>query len=188
MKKFITAITAILFTFSLNTYAFAHSHIGETIPADGEVVTEALSEVVLNFEDGIEQGSLMEIYASNGDPIEISEIVVGDNQLIGTLANPLPNDEYKVEWAIISADGHPLTGNYTFTVNIDEVPVVEEEPSQRDETEVAEETVSNEEQVGSQETNQEEETKASSSMTWTVVGFIALILIVVVAVLSRRKK
>ena len=187
MKKFITAITAILFTFSLNTYAFAHSHIGETIPSDGEVVTEALTEVVLNFEDAIEQGSLMKIYASNGDPIEISEIVVGEKQLIGTLANPLPNDKYKVDWAIISADGHPLKGNYTFTMNIEEVPVVEEEPSQTDETEFVEETVSNEEQVGSQETNQEE-TKESSSMTWAVVGFIAFILIVVVAVLSRRKK
>lgn len=128
----------------------------------------------------------MKIYASNGELIEISEIVVGEKQLVGKLANPLPNDEYKVDWAIISTDGHPLTGNYTFTVNIDEVPVVEEELSQTDETEVVEETVLNEKQVGSQDTNQEE-TKESSSMTWAVVGFIALIFIVVVAVLSRRK-
>ncbi|MCH7323933.1 copper resistance protein CopC [Solibacillus sp. MA9] len=185
MKKFITAIAAILFTFSINTFAFAHSHIGETVPANGEVVTESLTELVLNFEEAIEQGSIMELYTSNGEKIELGEVVIADKQLIGKLVNPLANDEYKVDWTIISADGHPLEGSYSFTMNVAEEPVVEEVTTPSDETAVTEEVASNEEQLDSQETSEKEE---SSSVVWIVVGIIAIILILSIVVLSRRKK
>ncbi|PZQ43992.1 MAG: copper resistance protein CopC, partial [Phenylobacterium zucineum] len=34
----------------------------------------------------------------------------------GTFAAPLPPGAYRVSWAIAAADGHRMTGNYSFTV------------------------------------------------------------------------
>ena len=40
-----------------------------------------------------------------------------------TFLQPLENGDYKVEWNIIGADGHPIEGEFSFSVN---VPVTEE--------------------------------------------------------------
>jgi methionine-rich copper-binding protein CopC len=36
--------------------------------------------------------------------------------LVATVAAPLPAGAYRVTWAIAAADGHRMTGDYSFTV------------------------------------------------------------------------
>lgn len=107
---------------TVSTSAFAHSHLGETSPADGETVVEPLQEITLNFDGNIEQGSYIDVISSTGETIE-ADISISPGVLTGTFSEALPNDTYTVDWSIISADGHPLEGEYSFTVN---APVVEE--------------------------------------------------------------
>ena len=75
-------MAAIVFTFSTNIVTFAHSHIGETVPADGEVITEKLSEIVLNFDGKIELGSTIELFDSKNNKIELNEIKIENSQLM----------------------------------------------------------------------------------------------------------
>ena len=72
-----------------------------------------------------------------GKQIEVQDIIIGEGTLTGTVAEPLPNDDYQVNWSIISADGHPLEGEFSFTVNApvsETVEEVTEEPSETTES------------------------------------------------------
>lgn len=178
MKKLIIIMAAIVFTFSSNIVTFAHSHIGETVPADGEVITEKLSEIVLNFDGKIELGSTIELFDSKNNKIELNEIKIENSQLIGKLNDNLLNDEYKVEWSIISADGHPLQGTYSFTINVEEEPVTEEkETVQTKEVEIIKEDAS----------ENKSETQNSSTV-WIALGIAAVILLLGAIIFFKRKK
>ena len=136
LKRMFTAVAAVLLAMSISTSAFAHSHLGGSNPADGDVVTEPLNEIVIEFDGQIEQGSFIDVTTTEGQDIELQEIIIGEGTLTGTVAEPLPNDEYQVNWSIISADGHPLEGEFSFTVNAavpESVEEVTEEPQKRSE-------------------------------------------------------
>ena len=133
LKRMFTVVAAISLTMSLSISAFAHSHLEGSNPADGEIVTEPLNEIVLEFDGQIEQGSFIDVKTTKGQAIELQETIIGDGALTGTVAEPLPNDEYQVSWSIISADGHPLEGEFSFTVNAsvpESVEEITEEPSE----------------------------------------------------------
>lgn len=185
LKRIFTVTTAILLTMSISTSAFAHSHLEGSNPADGDIVTEPLNEIVLEFDGQIEQGSFIDVQTTKGQAIELQEIIIGDGTLTGTVAEPLPNDEYQVNWSIISADGHPLEGEFSFTVNAsvpESVEEVTEEPSET--TESAEQSTEDQENVATAD----EVEKESSSMTVILI----VLLIVIVAggffLLTKRKK
>ena len=181
MKHIFTAAVIVLLVTSLSNSAFAHSHLGESNPADGDVITESLNEIVLNFEGKIEQGSFIDVTASSGQAIELQEIIIGDGTLTGIVAEPFPNDKYQVNWSIISTDGHPLEGEFSFTVNM---PVAEtdeqaiEEASEK--TSIVEETTT--------APLADEVEKESSSTTVILVVLLVILVAGGIFSLTRRKK
>lgn len=190
MKRIFTATAAALLAMSISNSAFAHSHVTGTIPADGEVVTEEVNEIVLNFDGQIEQGSFIDVTTSEGQEVEIQEIIIGEGTLTGTVAEPLPNDEYEVNWNIISADGHPLEGGFSFTVN---APVPENVEEETDEpTEAAEPSTEDQEEAPTEEANEVEEAndaeEASSSTTVLLIVVLAVIAAGSFFFVRKRKK
>lgn len=173
MKRLFSVAAAGIVAFTLSTTAFAHSNIGETTPANGETIVEPLEEVTLNFNGDIEQGSYIDIKNADGDVIEVTT-TIEEGALIGTFAEPLANDAYTVDWSIISADGHPLEGEYTFTVN---APVTEEpEVTTTTETEEVTQKQTTEQQNNASQSNEEDVTGPSLGMLIAVgVGIVALI-------------
>ncbi len=185
MKRMFTVTAAILLTMSISTSAFAHSHLEGSNPADGDIVTEPLNEIVLEFDGKIEQGSFIDVKTTKGQAIELQEIIIGDGTLTGTVAEPLPNDEYQVNWSIISADGHPLEGEFSFTVNAsvpESVEEVTEEPSET--TESAEQSTEVQENVATAD----EVAKESSSMTVILIVLLIAIVAGGFFLLIKRKK
>ncbi|MCG7344901.1 copper resistance protein CopC [Sporosarcina sp. ACRSL] len=185
MKRIFIAAVVALLTLSISTSSFAHSHLSGTNPAEGEVVTEPLTEIILEFDGEIELGSFIDVTTTSGKEIEVRDIIIGEGILTGTFAEPLPNDEYQVNWSIISADGHPLEGEFTFAVNApvsESVEEVTEEPSET--TEEAAQTTEGQEEASTAEV--EEET--SSSMTVILIVLLAVIVAVGLVILTKRKK
>ncbi|WP_249869575.1 copper resistance CopC family protein [Oceanobacillus saliphilus] len=183
MKRIVSVAIVVLVMTCFSTSAFAHSHFQESNPADGEVVTEPLYEIVLEFDGQIEQGSFIEVTTAAEEAVEVQDIIIGEGTLTGTFAEPLANDDYHVYWSIISADGHPLEGEFSFTVDAEVPEAGQEETEEPSETETVEEEAPTE----SAEQLDAEEEESSSMM---VIVFIALAIIVIVGffLLSKRKK
>lgn len=130
MKKIVLITFAIMFVFTNN--ALAHTGLDTSSPENGGVVTEELREIALTFEGKIEQGGTLEVSDSNGQSIPFEDIVIEDAQMTGTFPNALVNGDYTVVWNIIGADGHPIQGDFSFTVIVpgSKMPVDSENDSQ----------------------------------------------------------
>ncbi|MCS0542779.1 copper resistance protein CopC, partial [Aeromonas veronii] len=179
MKRIFTVATAIFLVLTISNSVFAHSHLEGSNPSDGETITEPITEIVLEFDGKIEQGSFIEVATTSGQAVELQDIIIGEGILTGTVSEPLSNDDYHVNWSILSADGHPLEGEFSFTVN---APVTEteeevaEEPSETPEE--VEDTTDEEKQSNeSQEEVSSDEVKEESSFTTVIL--IALLIVII---------
>lgn len=114
----ISLITALLF-FLLGTNVFAHSHLEDSSPKDGAVLTESLKEITLTFETNLEPTSTFTLADANRASIPVPVEIKGD-QLVGVLPEDLANGSYSIHWKIIGTDGHPLEGDLSFTVQLPE--------------------------------------------------------------------
>lgn len=179
MKKIVSSLCALALAVTISAPALAHTHLTETNPADGATVTEAISTLTLQFDGQVGEGSFVELTTSTGKEVEISSIEIGDDNMTATVAEPLTNDNYMVDWSIISADGHPLQGSYTFTVD---APTVVEEDAIEPETTDTETTT--EDIV---DTNAADEDK-SNTMTLIIAAVLAIVIIGSLFALLKRKK
>ena len=112
----ISLITALLF-FLLGTNVFAHSHLEDSSPKDGAVLTESLKEITLTFETNLEPTSTFTLADANRATIALPVEIKGD-RLVGVLPEDLANGSYSIHWKIIGTDGHPLEGDLSFTVQL----------------------------------------------------------------------
>ena len=173
MKK--TSLAALFLAVSLSaTSVDAHTHLLSTNPTNGAEVTTELSSISLTYGGQIEEGSFFEITSSEGQNIEVEAFTVGDRVLTGSLAQPLENGAYTVAWTSISEDGHPLTGEFSFTVNVHKEEQVT--PTNEQEKEVT------------TEQNEPTEKNTPSNIVFIALGLLAAIVIASSIILLKRKK
>lgn len=194
MKRIVSVALVALLVMSFSTSAFAHSHLHGSNPADGDVVTESLNEIVLEFDGQIEEGSFIEVTTTEGEAVEVQDIIIGEGTLTGTVAEPLANDDYQVNWSIISADGHPLEGEFAFTVDAEVPEAAEEEESAESEaveeeaTEEPAETDAVEEEQPAESTDQVTEEEDSSISTIGIIIAVIVVILIFGFFLRKRKK
>jgi methionine-rich copper-binding protein CopC len=130
MKKLLVFV--LLFVLALPFSVEAHTTLTSSTPAEGEMMTEPLSEIQLEFGTAIEQGSKMNLQGEDAS-YEFESIEVNGNIMTGAIGEELPNGAYTVQWNIIGADGHPIEGEYSFGINVETVaeePAAEEPATQ----------------------------------------------------------
>lgn len=96
--------------------AFGHATpIGST-PADGQVVPSAPGELTVTFTEPVTlatQGNA--VLNAAGDP-QPAEFTVRDTVLRIRPETALPRGTHVVTWRVVSADSHPISGGFTFSV------------------------------------------------------------------------
>ena len=109
---------ALFFAVALvTTSAQAHARLLSATPAGGATVA-APRTVSLTFSERFAAPfSTVEIRDGQGRTVPATRSVSQDGKtLVATVAAPLPAGAYRVTWAIAAADGHRMTGDYSFTV------------------------------------------------------------------------
>jgi len=95
--------------------ASAHNVLKSTSPADGKKVARPPSSVVLTFDEpAIALGTKLVITGPEG-PVQIGKPSLVDNTVTQDLQPGSPAGAYTVDWRVTSADGHPISGSFTFT-------------------------------------------------------------------------
>ncbi|WP_049567494.1 copper resistance CopC/CopD family protein [Streptomyces sp. SBT349] len=102
------------------TPATAHASLAGSTPGDGEVVATAPAEITLTFTEAV---SLADDGVRVLDPDGDAVATGGETADLGdhTYAVALPGDDladgtYTVTWQVVSADSHPISGAFTFSV------------------------------------------------------------------------
>jgi hypothetical protein len=96
--------------------AAAHDEIVGTSPADASTVAVAPDRVVLTFaEPAIALGTQVVVTGPGGVVVSQGAVTLDGSTVVQALAASRPAGKYSVDWRVTSADGHPVTGAFTFT-------------------------------------------------------------------------
>ncbi|MGW3832695.1 copper resistance CopC/CopD family protein [Streptomyces microflavus] len=120
----VAAVVSLLFGLMLAGAgpASAHAALTGSDPQDGAVVATAPKEVTLTFSEAIAvgDGSIRVLDPSSkradtgAEPKDLSE---GSTVRYGVELHPgLPDGTYTVAWQAVSADSHPISGAFTFSI------------------------------------------------------------------------
>ena len=98
--------------------AWAHSRLLHTVPVDGATTTDVTTSVVLTFNEMVKQRfTTVVVRGPDGTSYGRGGVRVVDENVTQDLY-PLPSGAYHVAWRAISADGHPVQGEFRFTVSL----------------------------------------------------------------------
>ncbi|MFC4565191.1 copper resistance protein CopC [Nocardiopsis mangrovi] len=110
------AVCAAAGVLAAGTPAWAHDRLLSSTPEDGTDLDTAPSEIVLTF-----SGSVLDIGAAvavlDGDSRQVADgaVAIDGPEVARRLPEDLPDGGYAVRWRVVSSDGHPISGSFTFT-------------------------------------------------------------------------
>ncbi|MGW1377841.1 copper resistance CopC/CopD family protein [Streptomyces sp. NPDC002446] len=101
--------------------ASAHAALTGSTPAQGSVVDRAPEQVTLTFSEGVAMGDdsirVLDPRGKRVDRGKLRDLCSGSTVKYGTGLPPgLGDGTYTVAWQAVSADSHPVSGAFTFSV------------------------------------------------------------------------
>lgn len=111
----LTSVSIFLFSHSS---VFAHTSVVETTPKEGEVLTVQPEQIIFEFSEPVTGNVVnIELLDQSAKRVQVSKSGILDEPTKIKVKIPkLNNGTYTVRWSMISADGHPSEGGYTFSI------------------------------------------------------------------------
>jgi methionine-rich copper-binding protein CopC len=125
-KAGVTALTALLAvlvsgpsgSFLAAPIASAHTELESSTPADGDIVTDIVDEIEVVFTEQVELvGEGIEVLLPNEQISDVEPTTEDGITFVLEFDPPIGNGEVGVRFDVISADGHPVTGSFSFTID-----------------------------------------------------------------------
>ncbi|ALG05565.1 copper resistance CopC family protein [Kibdelosporangium phytohabitans] len=121
MRRFAAAaVLACLAFVGLATPALAHNSLVESNPRDKASVEVSPDSITLTFDQPVQPGdgiNTISVLDPQNNHWEAAPPQV-DSSTVSAPLRPLgPSGEYKIAWRILSADGHPVQGQLSFTLS-----------------------------------------------------------------------
>lgn len=117
------AATAMLFTAA--PAANAHDALASSTPAADEVISTPLTQVQLTFNEeplaGFDTGIAIAVIDPAGTDISTGDVTI-DASTLTKAVSPTSAGSYQVLWQTVSADGHPISGQYAFSYTVEPTP------------------------------------------------------------------
>jgi methionine-rich copper-binding protein CopC len=120
MKKLTTITISVLLIFAGMESADAHAQLSLSNPTKNQIVRTLPSLVWLEFDGdllsfGDKQNHKITVTNSRKKRVDIGGPIVGGARISTKLKAGLPAGKYFVSYRVVSEDGHPVEGSYTFS-------------------------------------------------------------------------
>ena len=120
MKKLTTMIISVLLIFAGMQSADAHAQLSSSVPAKNQIVKVLPSLVWLEFDGdllsfGDKQIHKITVFNSKRARVSTGKPIIGGARISTKLKTGLPAGKYLVSYRVVSEDGHPIEGSYSFT-------------------------------------------------------------------------
>jgi hypothetical protein len=117
-RLLVPIVLAGLAVFAFATPALAHNVLVGSNPVGGSSVARGPSEVRLDFNAPVQFGAnYLTVIGPDGNHWETTDNATVTGNSVSTAVAPLgPAGVYKIGYRIISADGHPVSGEVNFTL------------------------------------------------------------------------
>ena len=120
MKKLTTMIISVLLIFAGMQSADAHAQLSSSNPAKNQTIKVLPNLVWLEFDGdllsfGGNQINTISVTDSKKLRVDMGGPIVGGARISTKLKAGLPAGKYFVSYRVVSEDGHPVEGSYSFT-------------------------------------------------------------------------
>ncbi len=107
--------------------AAAHAVLEKTTPADGSALQTAPASVSLTFDEAPQaKFSAIHVTGPDGQRKDSGPVTLAGGVVSEQLAGSRPAGRYVVDWRVVSDDGHPVSGQFSFTARAAAPDVVAE--------------------------------------------------------------
>lgn len=106
-------------TLAVATPANAHDELISSYPEANATITSSPAEITLSFSGELiagMQSAIVEVIASDGQNIATDAPSEDGTSITQHLTAAPPAGMFTVRWKVVSSDGHPISGEYTYTV------------------------------------------------------------------------
>ncbi len=117
MKRVVPLVVLLLLVLAAGGgMAQAHSELVSSSPEDGQVLDAPPTEVTLTFNEEL-LPDFVNVVATNADGDVTDLVVSGINGPTAVVAWPpqAPGGEWQIDYRVVSPDGHPIDGSITFS-------------------------------------------------------------------------
>lgn len=112
--------TLLLVLAVLPASALAHATLQSSTPQRGAVAKSAPKQVVLRFDEAVEGNfGAVRVFDARGDRVDTGKVSHPGGagaQLAVALKPGLPNGTYTTTYRVVSADSHPVSGGFVFSI------------------------------------------------------------------------
>jgi copper transport protein len=109
-----------LFLFSYPSFPSAHAYILKSTPSENEILGQSPHRVSIQFDETIEPSfNSIKVFDSNGKQVDLRNGRIDPNNasIIETdLKGNVPKGTYRIQWKVVSGDGHPVEGVIPFQI------------------------------------------------------------------------
>jgi copper transport protein len=116
----LAAICVALGLLALPASAGAHAVVVETVPERGGSVERSPERVVFRFNEPVESAfGALRVFDAKGERVDVgaTEHPGGEGEAVAVRLRPdLADGTYTATYRVVSADSHPISGGFVFTV------------------------------------------------------------------------
>jgi methionine-rich copper-binding protein CopC len=171
----IVALLAVLAAVAGATPALAHNVLVSSDPENGATVDTAPTQVTFTFDQAIENfDPALKVFGPNGNEFTTAAPTVQGNAISAPMAAG-PAGDYRAVYRVVSADGHPVTGEITFTLTDSAAGTASGTP-----TSTAGSSPDGSDAAASQ--------GGLGAWLWIVIGVAAVLVIAAIAIALRRPR
>lgn len=157
------------------TPAFAHNVLVSSDPADGATLDTAPARVTFTFDQPIENfDPALKVFGPNGNDFTTAAPTVEGNTVSAAVSWGGAGS-YRAAFRIVSADGHPVTGEITFTLSDAAAGTATGTPT-------------SEADAGSGQSAADESGGGLGVWLWVIVGGAAVLVIAAVVIAVRKPR
>jgi methionine-rich copper-binding protein CopC len=119
MKKIFLFVLVALLLFWPVKGVVAHAELRAAVPAPGASLSEQPEEIRLMFSEAVGPGSTITLFGEGFREIGglTAEVDPERPEVLVTAVPELEAGNYSVQWMVLSLDGHPASGSYSFAVS-----------------------------------------------------------------------
>lgn len=123
MGRLARVVAGVLFAALASAPASAHADLVSMTPADGSTVVDAPTSVTLTFSEDVQAlGTTVAVLDARGNAMQAAQVMVQGAQARISLLPLTTAGEYRVNFRVLAADGHVVTGSQHFTYAPNAVP------------------------------------------------------------------
>ncbi|MEI2401505.1 copper resistance protein CopC [Niallia taxi] len=109
-------VMMLLFTINISN-ASAHAYIVNSSPSENESLDDSPTKATIEYNEKIQSGfAVLNVTNSAGEKVDEGNVTVEGKTISVDLKANLKNDVYTMEWRVVSADGHSITGLVPFSI------------------------------------------------------------------------